>query len=172
MPGQRASIKFNIGESIAGNILPNRLESADYPLPASARSVLNSTLMNPAIINDDPPVKHKRAGGGRAFHSRLESFVDFIREQRQRRKTWKEIAAALSVEKDCAITAQGVHQFFRRYLQRRTKGHWEDESNQPVSQPACSTVTASQPQKRLSPLPPKPDFKQPDRSKFNEDNFT
>jgi hypothetical protein len=128
--------------------------------------------MNPEIINHSQVVKRKRAGGGRAFHSRLESFVEFIREQRQRRKTWKEIAAALFGEKDCAISAQGVHQFYRRHLQRHAKGHWEDESNQSVSQPGRSTVTASQPQKRLSPLPQKPDFKQPDLSKFNKDNFT
>ena len=120
--------------------------------------------MNPEIINDDQPAKCKHTGGGRAFHSRLESFVDFIREQRQRRKTWKEIAAALSGEKGCAITAQGVHQFYRRYLQRRAKGRWEDESNQVAAQPATPNAAASRPQSRPSPLAPEPDFKQPDRS--------
>ena len=82
--------------------------------------------MNPDIINNGGPVKRKRCGGGRAFHSRLESFVDFIREQRQRRKTWQEIAAVLSNEKSCAITSQGVHQFYRRYLHRRAQAHWEE----------------------------------------------
>jgi hypothetical protein len=128
--------------------------------------------MNQEIINDAQPAKCKCAGGGRAFHSRIEPFVEFIREQRQRRKTWKEIAAALSGEKGCAITAQGVHQFYRHYLQRRAKGHWEDESNQVAAQPATPNATASRPQSRPSPLPPKPDFKQPDLSKFNKDNFT
>jgi hypothetical protein len=63
--------------------------------------------MNPDIINDGGPAKRKRCGGGRAFHSRLEAFVDFIREQRQRRRTWQEIAAVLSNEKGCAITCAG-----------------------------------------------------------------
>jgi IS5 family transposase len=82
--------------------------------------------MNPDIINDGGPVKRKRCGGGRAFHSRLEPFADFIREQRQRRRTWQEIAAVLFSEKGCAITAQGVHQFYRRYLHRRAQTHWEE----------------------------------------------
>ena len=82
--------------------------------------------MNPDIISDGGMAKRKHSGGGRAFHSRLEPFVDFIREQRQRRRTWQEIAAGLSNEKDCAITSQGVHQFYRRYIQRRTQAHWEE----------------------------------------------
>jgi len=93
------------------------------------QNALNFAVMNPDIINDGRPVKRKRCGGGRAFHSRLESFVDFIREQRQRRKTWQEIAAVLFSEKDCAITAQGVHQFYRRYLHRRAQTHWEETSS-------------------------------------------
>jgi hypothetical protein len=32
----------------------------------------------------------------------------------------------LSNEKDCAITSQGVHQFYRRYIQRRAQAHWEE----------------------------------------------
>jgi len=82
--------------------------------------------MNPDIINDSGTRKRKRCGGGRAFHSRLEPFVDFIRDQRQRRRTWQEIAAVLFSEKNCAITAQGVHQFYRRHLQRRAETHWEE----------------------------------------------
>jgi hypothetical protein len=85
--------------------------------------------MNPDIIYDAHPVKRKRSGGGRAFHSRLEPFVDFIREQRQRRRIWREIATMLSDEKGCAITAQGVHQFYRRHLQRRARTHWEETSS-------------------------------------------
>jgi hypothetical protein len=85
-------------------------------------------LMNPEIINDGLPAKHKRSGGGRAFHSRLESFVDFIREQRQQRRTWQEIATLLRTEKGCAITFQGLHQFYRRYLKRQARPHWENEA--------------------------------------------
>ena len=70
--------------------------------------------MDSEASNEVPASKRRRAGGGRAFHSRLEPFVDFIREQRQRRRTWKEISEALHIEKGCVITFQGVHQFYRR----------------------------------------------------------
>src|SRR5881392_462632 len=72
-------------------------------------------------------MQRPRRGGGRAYHSRLESFVDFIREQRQRRRTWKEIAESLRAEKGCSVTFQGVHQFYRRYVQRSRKPHWETQ---------------------------------------------
>jgi hypothetical protein len=109
--------------------------------------------------------------GGRAFHSILEPHFDFILQLRQRRKTWQEIAELLLSEKGIRVTLYAPYRFYRRHLQRRAKGHWEDESNHSVSQPDRSTATISQPQKRLSPLPPKPDFKQPDRTKFNNDQF-
>jgi hypothetical protein len=105
--------------------------------------------MNPDIINDDGPVKRKRCGGGRAFHSRLESFVDFIREQRQRRKTWQEIATVLSNENGCPITAQGVHQFYRRHLQHRAQTHWEETSS--VSK-ATTTPTGIAPAMARKPI--------------------
>ena len=85
--------------------------------------------MNPDIISDGGPAKRKHCGGGRAFHSRLEPFVEFIGELRQRRRTWQEIAAVLSSEKGCPITGQGVHQFYRRHLQRRAQTHWEEMSS-------------------------------------------
>jgi hypothetical protein len=68
-----------------------------------------------------------KQGGGRAYRSRLEPFVDFIRAQRQQRKTWSEIAERLRTEKGCAITFQGLHQFYRRYVKRKAWAHWEDE---------------------------------------------
>jgi hypothetical protein len=128
--------------------------------------------MNPEIINEQQPAKRKRSGGGRAFHSQLEPFVDFIREQRMRRRTWREITMALAGEKNCVITAQGVHQFYRRHLQRRAKVHWEDEANHAESQATSAKSAAGQSQSRQSPLPPKPNFKQPDVSKINKDQFT
>lgn len=128
--------------------------------------------MNLESINADLPIKRKRSRGGRAFHSRIEPFVEFIREQRQRRRTWREIAAALSTEKSCIITAQGVHQFYRRYLQRRAKGHWEDQAEPFESQPARPSVAASRPQSRPAPLPPAPKFNRPDRSNLNAEEFT
>ena len=58
--------------------------------------------------------------------------MDLIRESRRQRQTWREIAELLREEKGCAITTQGVHQFFRRHLQRRAKGHWEDAESHPA----------------------------------------
>jgi hypothetical protein len=89
----------------------------------------------------DSETKNKRRGGGRAYRSRLESFAEFIREQRQQRRTWQEIAARLRTEKDCVITFQGLHQFYRRYLKRQARSHWESEAA--TAQPA--TVNPSAP---------------------------
>ena len=114
-------------------------------------------------MNEESGQPRKRSGGGRAFHSRLESFVDFIRELRQQRKTWQEIAAALTSDKNCTITAQGVHQFYRRKLKRRAKGHWEDAGNDLLSPPAPPNPAASRPQPRPAPLPPEQNFKRPQR---------
>jgi hypothetical protein len=99
--------------------------------------------MNPEIINDGQPVKRERCGGGRAFHSRLEPFVDFIREQRQQRRTWQEIANRLRTEKDCVITSQGLHQFYRRYLKRQARSHWESEAATTQPAPANPSATTS-----------------------------
>jgi hypothetical protein len=148
------------------------IESVGYPLTIAAGSVLSCALMNLESANVDLPTKRKRYGGGRAFHSQLEPFVELIREQRQRRRTWKEIAAALSSEKICVITAQGVHQFYRRYLQRRAKGHWDEQAEPFESQPARLSPAASRPQSRPAPLPPAPKFNRPDRSNLNTEEFT
>jgi hypothetical protein len=129
--------------------------------------------MNSTIINDGGPVKRKRCGGGRAFHSRLEAFVDFIRDQRQRRRTWQEIAAVLSNEKGCAITSQGVHQFYRRYIQRRAQVHWEETPSvskatttptgtAPAPAPARKTILAATPPPREVRRP------NPDEIKLND----
>jgi hypothetical protein len=89
----------------------------------------------------DSETKNKRRGGGRAYRSRLESFAEFIREQRQQRKTWQEITARLRTEKDCVITFQGLHQFYRRYLKRQARSHWESEAV--TAQPATVKPSAS-----------------------------
>jgi hypothetical protein len=124
--------------------------------------------MNPEIINDGQPAKHKRSGGGRAFHSRIESFVDFIREQRQQRKTWQEIATLLRTEKGCSITFQGLHQFYRRYLKRQARPHWESEAV--MAQPA--TVKPQTPAHKpvLAATPTPRSFRQPspDDIKLND----
>lgn len=75
--------------------------------------------------------KRARRGGGRAYHSRLEPFADFIRAQRQQRKTWQEIADRLRSERGCVITFQGLHQFYRRYLKRQARPNWENEIMSP-----------------------------------------
>jgi len=99
------------------------------------------------------PVKKKPSGGGRALHSRLEQFVDFIRDQRQRRKTWKETAALLSAVKGCPISAQGVHQFYRRYLTRQARPHWERDAvtTEQSSAPTQKSVLAATPNKTTNP---------------------
>ena len=91
----------------------------------------------------DSETKNKRRGGGRAYRSRLELFAEFIREQRQQRRTWQEIAARLRTEKDCVITFQGLHQFYRRYLKRQARSHWESEAA--TAQPATVNPSASAP---------------------------
>jgi hypothetical protein len=101
--------------------------------------------MNPGIINNDRPVKRKRSGGGRAFHSRLEAFTDFIREQRQQRRTWQEIATLLRTEKGYSITFQGLHQFYRRHLKRQARPHWESEAATAQPATAKSSVSAQKP---------------------------
>ena len=126
--------------------------------------------MNSEIITVQP-VKRKRSGGGRAFHSRLEPFVEFIREQRQRRKTWQEIAAALATEKNCAITAQGVHQFYRRHLRRRAQPHWEDapattQAPNVAPTPARKPILAATPQRREFRQPNPTDIKLNDPTKL------
>ena len=96
----------------------------------------------------DSEIKNKRRGGGRAYRSRLESFVEFIREQRQQRRTWQEIAARLRTEKDCVITSQGLHQFYRRYLERQARPHWESEAA--TAQPAMVNPSAPKQQTKTT----------------------
>jgi len=103
-------------------------------------------------------------GGGQAYRSRLESFVDFIRQQRQQRRTWQEIAVRLRTEKGCAITFQGLHQFYRRHLKRQARHHWEDEMM--TAQPA--TVIPQTPARKpvlAATSSPRP-FRQPNPDKI------
>ena len=108
-------------------------------------------------MNDDAIVHRPKRGGGRAYHSRLESFVDFIREQRQHRRAWKEIAELLREQKNCSVTLQGVHQFYRRYVLRSRKPHWE---TQVPFLPAPAKATPA-PRTVLAELPPKRPFRRP-----------
>jgi hypothetical protein len=110
--------------------------------------------------------------GGKAFHSILEPHFDFIHQQRQRRKTWKEIAKSLLAEKSINVTLYAPYRFYRRKLKRAAKPNWENAGNDFRLPPARPDVTASRPQSRPSPLPPPPDFKRPDQTKLKTDNFT
>jgi hypothetical protein len=85
--------------------------------------------------------RRMKRGGGRAYRSRLESFVEFIRQQRQQRRTWQEIAIRLRTENGCSITFQGLHQFYRRYLKRQAQPNWESEAI--TAQPATVKPPAS-----------------------------
>jgi hypothetical protein len=116
----------------------------------------------------DSATKNNRRNGGRAYHSRLEPFAEFIREQRRQRRTWQEIAARLRTEKDCAITFQGLHQFYRRHLKRQARPHWED--GEVMALPA--TVKPLSPAHRpvLAATPTPRSFRQPspDHIKLND----
>ena len=109
-----------------------------------------------------------KLGGGRAYRSRLESFVEFIREQRQQRQTWQEIATLLRTEKGCAITFQGLHQFYRRYLKRQTRPHWEN--GEVMAQPATVKLPLKAHEPMLAVTPSDRPFRQPspDQIKLND----
>ena len=107
----------------------------------------------------DSETRNDQHGGGRAYRSRLESFVDFIHEQRRHRKTWQEIAALLRTEKGCVITFQGLHQFYRRYLKRQARPHWEDGGVMVQPAPVNPSASASRPVLAATPTPRS--FRQP-----------
>jgi predicted metal-dependent phosphoesterase TrpH len=108
--------------------------------------------------------RQTKHGGGRAYRSRLELFVELIRQQRQQRRTWQEIAAQLR-EKDCAITFQGLHQFYRRYLKRQSRPHWETEAA--VAQPATAKLQTPAHKPMLAATPNARPFRQPSPENIN-----
>jgi hypothetical protein len=110
--------------------------------------------------------------GGKAFHSILEPHFDFIHQQRQRRKTWQEIAKSLLAEKGIGVTLYAPYRFYRRKLKRAAKPNWENMENNSEAHPARPNMAASRLQARLSPLPPKPVFNQPNISTKDTENFT
>jgi hypothetical protein len=112
----------------------------------------------------------QRKRGGRAYHSVLEPHFDFIHLQRQRRKTWQEIADLLFSEKNIRVTFYAPYRFYRRRLKRAAKPNWENSSAD--FQSARPSAPASRPQSRPAPLPMKPDFKRPNLSTINTEEFT
>ena len=85
----------------------------------------------------------------------------------------KEIAELLRMEKGCVISAQGLHQFYRRYTQRQNRPHWERETanaspaNSPgsVSEPPRRIVSASTPAERAFRRPNPSDIQLNDPTK-------
>lgn len=114
--------------------------------------------------------KRARRGGGKAYRSRVEPFADFIRALRQQRKTWLEIADLLRSEKGCDITFQGLHQFYRRYVKRQARPHWE--AGQVVLPPAHPHVTAGRPEPILAAVPAARPFRKPSPENINLNDLT
>jgi hypothetical protein len=79
----------------------------------------------------------------KAFQSELEPFFDFIGQQRRARKTWKEIAEAISAQgKPC--TAQGVWIFFKRRQKRRyALGQDPHPQAAPITPPAAAPASTA-----------------------------
>src|ERR1700691_4735138 len=101
--------------------------------------------------------------GGKAFHSILEPHFDFIHQQRQRHKSWQEIADLLFSEKGIRVTLYAPYHFYRRRLKRAS--HWENSSVD--SQPARPSASTNRPRSRPGPLPAEPAFKRPNLSTIN-----
>jgi hypothetical protein len=114
----------------------------------------------------------QRKGGGKPFRSILEPHFEFIRELRQRRKTWRQITGLLLTEKGIRVTIFAPYLYYRRKLKRATKPNWESAANNSEFQPTHPDVAASRPQSRPSPLPLKPVFKQPNLSTKDTEQFT
>jgi len=111
----------------------------------------------------------QRKGGGKPFRSILEPHFEFIRELRQRRKTWRQITELLLTEKSIRVTVYAPYLYYRRKLKRAAKPNWENAGNNSEAQSAQPSVAARRPQARPSPLPPQKNFQRPDRTKFNTD---
>jgi hypothetical protein len=162
----------------AAIILPQfaAMPREQLPLFAANAALFNSQLLLTLIFRHQviliamtEMVQPKR--GGKAFHSVLESHFDFIHQLRQRRKTWQEIADLLLSEKGIRVTLYAPYRFYRRHLKRRAKGHWENQSQHHESPSARPNSSAIRPQKRLSPLPLKSTYKQPNISTKDTEQF-
>jgi hypothetical protein len=140
---------------------------------AQFHRILTFTCSLPRFSTDDlfcPLMTEtaQRKRGGRAYHSILEPHFDFIRQQRQRHKSWQEIADLLFTENGIRVTLYAPYHFYRRRFKRAA--HWENSAAD--SQPAHPSAATSQPQSRPAPLPMKPDFKRPNLSTLNTEEFT
>ena len=80
----------------------------------------------------------QRKGGGKPFRSILEPHFEFIRELRQRRKTWRQITELLLTEKGIRVTVFAPYLYYRRKLKRAARPDWESAANYSDCQPAPS----------------------------------
>jgi hypothetical protein len=109
----------------------------------------------------------QRKGGGKPFRSILEPHFEFIRELRQRRKTWRQITELLLTEKGIRVTVFAPYLYYRRKLKHAAKPNWESAANNSDFQPVPPVAAAGRPQSRQSPLGQLNTFKRPDISKIN-----
>ena len=123
--------------------------------------------MNSETTQSPTRVQRVKTGGGLAFHSRLEPHIEFIRQQRRQSKTWKEIAERLHNEKGCPITLQGVHQFYRRYLRRCARPHWERNAPSPEAHATSRPANTTQRKTLLAATPAARPFRQPSPDSIN-----
>ncbi len=66
----------------------------------------------------------------------------------------------LRTEKGCAVSFQGLHQFYRRYLKRQARPHWENET--PAQPPVATLNENGQSRKPTLAVTPQPQpFRQP-----------
>jgi hypothetical protein len=142
------------------------LPTCSVSLPVSERPV-----SAPIIIQSCPAMTEtaQRKGGGKPFRSILEPHFEFIRELRQRRKTWRQITELLLTEKGIRVTVYAPYLFYRRKLKRATKPNWENAGNNSEFQSATPNVAASRPPSRQSPLAKPASFKRPDIKDINTD---
>ena len=100
----------------------------------------------------------ERSRGGRAFQSVLTQHFDFIREQRQRRKTWREIAESLAAERGIRVCLHTVYYFYKRRLKRLGHPNWEDAA---VSSADRQSATDSSQKPILAATPRQREFRRP-----------
>ena len=138
-----------------------------YSLTQQSKQAVILLPMNSDTTQSPTRAKRVKAGGGLAFHSRLEPHVEFVKQQRRQRKTWKEIAERLHNEKACPITLQGVHQFYRRYLGRCARPHWERDAPSPETHATSRPANTTQRKALLAATPATRPFRQPSPDNIN-----
>jgi len=99
----------------------------------------------------------------------MEPHFEFIRELRQRRKTWRQITELLFTEKGIRVTVYAPYLFYRRKLKRAAKLNWENAGNTSEVQHARPNVVASRPHSQPSPLPKQNAFNRPNIKNINTD---